>query len=154
MKVNSKEQKVNFNATKEEIISRLDRLANSNGQYDYETVPDEILELLLDCFGYASHHQGITRFQAGWIDLHFLCVSRGIEHGRMQDYSNLLYPQYEHNFGGWSSLISENKEWLASEASELIKKDDEDINRDLELGAHSEVRAHWELLVRLGKKND
>jgi len=145
MKVNNKEQKINFNATKKDIIAHLDRLKTT--QYDYSTVTDEILELLLDCFGYASHHQGITGFQAGWIDLNFLCVSRDIEYGRIQNFANLLYPQYEHDFDGWHSLINKNKEWLTNKASEFIKKDDENIKKGN--GAHPDVRAHWEYLAKL-----
>jgi len=141
------DRQVNFKATKGSIVKRLNGLSNPNTKYDYSTVCDEILGLLLDCFGYASHQQGITGFQAGCIDSSFLFISRGIQKGRLQNFENLLYPQYLESFNGADSLIAENIDWLADEAQKKIKQDSKD--RKKTYGAHPDVRQHWEYLVSL-----
>jgi hypothetical protein len=145
MEIYGKEHNVNFNATKEEIDKHLDRLANSETVYDYNTVCDEIIDLLLDCFGYASSKQGITGFQAGCIDLGFVFISRNIEHGRLQDFGNLLYPQFAKNFPSYKQLLWQNRKWLKEEADKNLKD---------KVMAVPDVIAHWKMLSELSNKEN
>lgn len=138
MKIYGQEHEVNHKATQKDIVSRLKRLRGDG--YDYSSVCHEILDLLLDCFGYAAHVQGITGFQASMIDMAFLAASRGSEHLALQDLEQLLYPQHLDRFKSAADLILENIEWLRPAAQKLL--DEKDAGP-----LHPDVKAHWERLA-------
>lgn len=139
---------VNFKATKEQIVERLDRLADKNIQYDYNSICDEIIGLLSDCFGYGSHHGGITGFQASCIDLELIKLNRGWNHGFcLLNYKDLLYPQYRDHFKTAEQLLDDNNKSIGKSLVPLLI---ELINEDnfSNFFAHKNVRDYWEFLLK------
>jgi hypothetical protein len=113
-------------------------MSDTEKENSYDKAAQDTFELLRDCLDYAGHELGLSRFQAGWASLHFLFESRGMKlGGRIIDYNDLLYPQYENKLNGlnWKQLICDNRDNLVVEANKLIKSASNSV--------HPSVLQHW-----------
>jgi hypothetical protein len=109
-------------------------------QHDYGTCVYAMSMSAVAALNYVAHALGVTGFQASCADMDILRRTRRMERFGIQDYSNLLYPQYAEKFKSFSELIVENAKWLREEACALLAKKEE---------AHPDVRAHWKMLSEL-----
>ena len=82
---------------------------------------------------------GLTGFQAGfvWWGFFKLWMHAGDGPMRMVDYSDLLYPQYEHKF---REISRDTWEWAQAKAASFIAEHKSDL-------VHPDVRAHWQSIV-------
>lgn len=62
--------------------------------HDYGTCVYAMSLAATAALNYVSGKLGVTGFQASCADLDILRRTRGLEFGRIQDYANLIYPQY------------------------------------------------------------
>lgn len=91
---------------------------------------------------YVAKELGVTGFQASCADMDFLRRTRGLEWGRVVDYSQLLYPQYcnDEKFPSLTHLLRANREELAKRAR--VKLAEEDLEHVI-----PGVVAHWRILA-------
>ena len=134
--------------TEEELLAQLSALVDR--EHDYGTCVYAMSLGALAAFHYVAHKLGVTGFQASCADMDFIARTRNWEHGgRVLDYGDLLYPQYEEKFDGlgfWA-LIRENITDLAKAAREKLAKHQGAPPE--ESFAHPNVMAHWEAIVAL-----
>jgi len=100
------------------------------------------------CFNFMSNQLGITGFQSGAAGLDVLGRIRNMKRFCIQNYDNLLFPQYcnEEHFPTYVQLIEKNIEWLSEEAAKRIEK-----AKPEEYGyVHPDVVKWWEFLARKG----
>ena len=109
--------------------------------HDYGTCVYAMSMAAVAAFNYVAHELGVTGFQASCADLDILRRTRDLEWGRVQDFTNLLYPQYEDRFTGLDALLCEHREELAKRAAKLLADSP---------GAAPGVVAHWHALVAAG----
>ena len=81
---------------------------------------------------------GLTGFQAGfvWWGFFKLWMQAGDGPMRMVDYSDLLYPQYEHKF---REISSDTWEWAQTKARSLIAEHTTNV--------HPDVFTHWQAIA-------
>lgn len=118
--------------------------ALSERQHTYGTCVYAMSIAATSAFHFIAHKLGVTGFQASCADMDVLRRTRGYKHGfSIQDYGNLLYPQYcdEEHFPSWRDLIDKNKEDLSAAARKHLSDSGEHT--------HPEVRKHWEWLASL-----
>lgn len=135
-----REYKVPWFETQEEALAFIGKLVNR--QHDYGTCVYAMSLAAQAAFNHVAHKLGVTGFQASCADMSFIRATRSIKGPfRLVDYANMLYPQYEHSFA--RTISAETAEWLKTEATEKLAKDDS-------TGAlsHVEVRAHWARLAK------
>lgn len=111
-------------------------------QHTYGTCVYAISIAATSAFNFIAHKLGVTGFQASCADMDVLRRTRGYKHGfSIQDYGNLLYPQYcdEGHFPSWRDLIDKNKEDLGAAARKLLS--------DAGEHTHPNVKEHWAWLA-------
>jgi hypothetical protein len=93
-------------------------------------------------FNHVAKKLGVTGFQASCADMDILARTRGLKFGHLQDYDNLLFPQYcdDEHFPTWQQIIEKHKQRFADEARKLLARD---------TGAVEGVVAHWNWLASL-----
>jgi len=116
-----------------------DRLMNAYS-HDYGTVVHAVAAISLAgaCLANSNRYQGgITGFQAGAVMWQWLegWGTGPRRHGRMLDYDNMLYPQYEHQFRTITPAV-----WTA------LQKEAERLLADAPR-ANEQVRAHWRSII-------
>lgn len=112
-------------------------------EHDYGTCVYAMSLAAAASFRYVAKKLGVTGFQASCADLDIIKRTRNMKYFCVQDYGNLLYPQYcdEEHFPTWQALIHKNAAWLKEEAKNKLAENTEHV--------HPNVRAHWEMLARL-----
>lgn len=124
--------------TIEELANYIKTLVEQ--KHDYGTCVYAMSHAAVAAFNYVAFELGVTGFQASCADLDILRHTRNLKHGRVLDFGDLLYPQYEDRFNiSFQSLIDENIDWLAQEAQRRLSKATEHTHRD--------VLDHWRMLV-------
>jgi hypothetical protein len=112
------------------------------GQHDYGTCVYAMSLSAVAAFNYVASKLGVTGFQASCADMDILARTRNWKWGQIQNYENLLYPQYcdEEHFPTAATLIEKNKVELAKRARKLIAESST---------SHTAVLAHWQYLSSL-----
>ncbi|KKL57061.1 hypothetical protein LCGC14_2239190 [marine sediment metagenome] len=116
-------------------------LALTAREHDYGTCVYAMSMAATAAFNYVAHKLGVTGFQASCADLDILRRTRRLKGPyALQDYANLLYPQYcdDEHFLSADQLLHEHREWLAEEAQKLLNEGN---------GACGPVTEHWKRLV-------
>lgn len=129
--------------TTKDFVRFHDRLMNTY-HHDYGTVVHAVAAISLAGACLANHNRwqgGITGFQAGAVMWQWLegWGTGPRRHGRMLDYDNMLYPQYDYKFCTISTAVWES---LQKEAERLLAD---------EPRANEQVRAHWRSIAIEGK---
>lgn len=92
---------------------------------------------------YVAGKLGATGFQAGGADMSYIKGERRMECFGIQDYGNLLFPQYcdEEHFPSAKSLMKKEglKKWLGEQAVAKLA--------EIGFGAHPDVVSHWKMLA-------
>jgi hypothetical protein len=134
-----REAKVPTPKTIEELIEYISSLVDR--PHDYGTSVYAMSQSAVAAFNFVANKLSVSGFQASCADLDILRHTRGLEVGRVLDFSKLLYPQYKHDFESlnWDALINDNKAWLKERATKLLKDS---------TSAAPDVIAHWEKLAR------
>lgn len=127
-----------------EVRSRedLDKLLAQITAYphDYNTIVYGCMAAMKGAFNYVNRSEtgGITGFQAGCLGWEcvreFLSIDGPV---RLQDFKNLLYPQYADRF---QKVISPDTwEWVQKKAVESLTESPD---------AHPNVVAHWKSIIK------
>ena len=127
--------------TQEELLAQIDMLVSRT--HDCGTSVYAMSMGALAAFHYVSHKLGVTGFQASCADMDFIARTRHWEYGgRVLDYGDLLYPQYEYKFDevDFWPLIHANIKPLAKAARKKLAEAGT-VNPD--------VKAHWERIVEI-----
>lgn len=113
--------------SKKELDSIISALVQR--KHNYGTCVYGVALSAVATFNYMAHMLGITGFQAGCADMVILGHTRNWRWGRIQNYENLLYPQYcdEEHFPRWQTIIQKNREEFRKRAEELIAKSDDHV---------------------------
>jgi hypothetical protein len=125
--------------TAEELAAFVQLMATR--EHDYGTCVYAMSLSAVAAFNYIAHVQGVTGFQASCADLDIVRRTRHLEHGGgIQDYGNLLYPQYcnARHFPSAIDIIRERGRDLAKAAQACLAENGP---------AHPTVRAHWQWLA-------
>jgi hypothetical protein len=136
-----REAEVPTPATPEELAAYVRALVDR--PHDYGTCCHAMSMAAVAALRYVAGALGVTGFQASCADMDILRRTRRLEWGRIQNFDDLLYPQYRSKFTGWPHLLEEHKVELAGRARELLARHD---------GVHAAdaVRAHWQRLAAAG----
>lgn len=132
--------KVPYLRTEKELAAFVHSLLDR--KHDYGTCVYAMSLAATAAFNLVAHVLGVTGFQAACADIDILHRTRGLEIGRIQDYSNLLYPQYcdDEHFPMWRMAVDANLSWLQERAKKSLCD---------ESHAAKSVRKHWEWLLSL-----
>jgi hypothetical protein len=139
-----REAKVPWPKTRQELIEYIDSLVNR--PHDYGTCVYAMSMAAVAAYNYVASKEGATGFQASCADMDIIRRNRAINGNfillKLED---ALYPQYNLPARLAEFLTSEDsKKWLAEEAQKNLDK----ARGESPIGAHPEVIAHWEKLVR------
>lgn len=109
----------------------------------YNNTAEALANITIAAHNYAAYVQGNSNFQAGWAQMKFLSVVRGIEGPfAILDSNELLYPQYDMQ-GKVNKWLKEWEVALAPKAKELLETSSG--------YAHPNVVAHWRKIAALAK---
>lgn len=111
----------------------------SSGDEGYNRCVTAIADVLEVVFREMAERLGITGYQASCVDLEFTRRNRRLEYFAVQDYGNLLYPQYARHF---LTIDPHVWEWLQEKAKDFLQADTLGGQ-----GAHPAVRQHWADIV-------
>lgn len=136
--------KEELTAKRKKIRSRHDLIGflidvEENYNTSYDTAPEAIAQACLAVGYYLSNKFGITGFQAGWTMWQFIrgwSKTNNKTGLRLIDYDDMLYPQYDDEFG--KTISSETWESLKTEAAKNLAESP---------GAHPNVVRHWQSIV-------
>jgi hypothetical protein len=123
-----------------ETLSEFLRELTEDYEHDYGTICHAITAAALAAARAVDRSPtgGITGFQAGCVMWGFISEWQHLqgEPLRLVKFQNMLYPQYENDFG---RTISKNTwDWLQKRALELLAENDR---------GNPEVRAHWQSIA-------
>jgi hypothetical protein len=110
-----------------------------NYKHDYETVVIGISQIMIKAFSDANKHEngGITGMQASFLGWEMIKYFFNIESGRLLNWRDMLYPQYEEEFS--KSIGESTWQYLQSEAQKRLNNKNEHT--------HPDVIAHWQSIV-------
>lgn len=114
-------------------------------KHDYGTCVYAMSIAATAAFNYMASTLGVTGFQASCADMDILRRTRGYEHGfQVINYENLLYPQYEDQFG-----LSRAKLLADPGVRKIVRAAAKKLLKDRSADAHKDVLAHWKQLAAL-----
>jgi hypothetical protein len=116
----------------------------TNREHDYGTCVYAMSIAATAAFYYVAGRLGVTGFQASCADMNILTRTRGMKGPwAIQDYSNLLYPQYadSEHFPGSDEILAKYADYFSDAAAKLLANDN--------THTHPNVKAWWEKLTML-----
>lgn len=119
------------------------------GPHDYGTCVYAMSMAATAAFNHVARALGVTGFQASCADMDILRRTRGLEWGKILDYTKLLYPQYytSDSFPTIGDLLDDPKVLaeLGKRAAKMLEQSPT---------AHPNVVAHWKQLVNRAKREE
>lgn len=107
--------------------------------HDYGTCVHAMSMAAVAAMNYVAKQLNVSGFQHSCADMDILRRNRGLEWGCVQNFENLLYPQFADRYPGWDQLLIQHRDTLAERARKLLEG-------DLSL-VHPRVLAHWQKLA-------